>query len=53
MALYEKIKVKLDNPENLSMAQKFGNGAFSGGLASLICTPLDVAKIRLQNDLAG
>lgn len=51
IALYDKIKA-LMGLDTLSggIFQRFLIGAFSGGLASFICTPLDVCKVRIIND---
>lgn len=53
ICMYDKIKFSLNLDNNSSgVFQRFLIGAFCGGFASFLCTPLDVCKIRIVNDEA-
>lgn len=51
IAIYDKLKAYSGVDTNSGgVFTRFLIGAFSGGVASFICTPLDVSKIRVIND---
>lgn len=50
ICVYDYLKKSIGASENDKWA-RFMYGGFSGGLAALVVTPLDVAKVRLANDI--